>query len=162
MLDLVLPSYSFNLLYAQKLVADVPDEQMCAQPVPGRVMNHAAFVLGHLAFASENGVRFLGEQAARAEEWRDLFGMGATPQADRSRYPAKAALLQRLEEAHAHLVAAVGRATPEALAQPAPERMRGRFPTVGSLLLGLMTSHEASHLGQLSAWRRALGLPSVF
>jgi uncharacterized damage-inducible protein DinB len=135
---------------------------MCAQPVPGRVMNHAAFVLGHLAWASENGVKFLGEQPAWADEWRELFGTGATPQADRSRYPAKAALLQRLEEAHGHLAAAVGRATPETLAQPAPERMRGRFPTVGSLLLGLMTSHQAGHLGQLSAWRRALGLPSVF
>ena len=162
MMDLVLPTYNFGLVYAQKLVADVPDEQMCAQPVPDRVMNHAAFVLGHLAWASENGVKFLGNQSARAEDWRDLFGMGATPQADRSRYPAKAALLQQLEEAHAHLAAAVGKATPETLAQPTPERMRGRFPTVGSMILGLMTSHEASHLGQLSAWRRALGLPSVF
>jgi hypothetical protein len=50
---------------------------------------------------------------------------------------------------------------PEALARPAPERMRSRFPTVANVLLGLMTSHFASHLGQLSAWRRAVGLPSV-
>src|SRR5262249_20852728 len=160
--DLVLHSYNFNLFYAQKLVADVPDEQMCAQPVPGRVMNHAAFVLGHLAWASENGINLLGQQSARAAEWLEVFGGGATPLADRSRYPAKAALLQRLEEAHAHLASAVGKATPEALAQPAPERMRARFPTVGHMLVGLTTSHEAAHLGQLSAWRRALGLPSVF
>jgi hypothetical protein len=162
MMDLVLPSYNFNLFYAQKLVADVPDEQMCAQPVPGRVMNHAAFLLGHLAWASENGVKLLGEESARAAEWRELFGMGATPLADRSRYPAKAALLRALEEAHAHLAAAAGKAKPEVLDQPAPERMRGRFPTVRHMLVGLTTSHEASHLGQLSAWRRALGLPSVF
>jgi uncharacterized damage-inducible protein DinB len=162
MMDLVRPSYNFNLVYAQKLVTDVADDQMCAQPVPGRVLNHAAFLLGHLAWASENGLKFLGGESARAEEWKELFGTGAKPLADRSRYPAKAALLQALEEAHAHLAAAVGKATTEALAQPAPERLRGRFPTVGHALLGLMTSHEAMHLGQLSAWRRALGLPSVF
>ena len=162
MIDLVLPSYNFNLVYAQKLVADVPDEQMCAQPVPGRVMNHPAFVLGHLAWASENGVKLLGEESAGAAEWRELFGTGATPLSDRSRYPAKAALLQRLEEAHARLAAALGKATHAALDQPAPERMRGRFPTVRHMLVGLTTSHEAAHLGQLSAWRRALGLPSVF
>jgi len=55
-----------------------------------------------------------------------------------------------------------GTATSEALAQPAPERMRSRFATVGQMIYGLMTAHEATHLGQFSAWRRAIGLPSVF
>jgi hypothetical protein len=162
MLELALQNYAFGLTYAQKLVADVPDEQMCAQPVPGRVMNHPAWLLGHLAWASENGTAFLGQTSPWGVEWRELFGMGTTPQTERSRYPAKAELLRRLEEAHAHLAATVGKATPEVLAQPAPERLRGRFPTVGNVLLGLMTSHESLHLGQMSAWRRALGLPSVF
>ena len=88
--------------------------------------------------------------------------MGAKPLVDRSKYPAKAELLKALEEAHIRLADAVSKATPEALAEPAPERMRARFPTVGHTILALMTSHEASHLGQLSAWRRALGMPSVF
>jgi uncharacterized damage-inducible protein DinB len=71
-------------------------------------------------------------------------------------------LLQKLEEAHTRLADAVTKATPEVLAQPAPEKIRARFPTVGVLLIGMMTSHEASHNGQLSAWRRAMGLPPVF
>ena len=163
MLELALQNYAFGLTYAQKLAADVPDEEMCAQPVPDRVMNHPAWLLGHLAWASENGTALLGGQPSPwAAEWRELVGMGTTPQTERSRYPAKAELLRRLEEAHAHLAAGVGKATPEALAQPAPERLRGRFATVGNVVLGLMTSHEALHLGQLSAWRRALGFPSVF
>ncbi len=162
MLELALQNYAFGLTYAQKLVADVPDEQMCAQPVPGRVLNHPAWLLGHLAWASEGGSALLGQPSARAAEWREVFGMGTTPQADRSRYPAKTELLRRLEEAHANLSAAVCKATPEVLAQPAPERLRGRFATVGNVVLGMMTSHEALHLGQLSVWRRALGLPSVF
>jgi DinB superfamily len=160
-LEIVFPSYEFSLTYARKLVEDVPDEQMCAQPVPGRVMNHAAFILGHLAWAGDNGVARLGGTPARAD-WKELFGMGAQPLAERSRYPSKAALLEALADTHARLTAAAAAATPETLAQPAPERMRSRFPTVGHLMVGLMTSHESSHLGQLSAWRRALGWPSVF
>jgi hypothetical protein len=162
MFDLVIPVYNFTLTYAQKLVADLPDEQMCAQPVPGRVMNHPAFILGHLAWAEDGAASFLGGEPTLGADWKALFGMGETPQADRSRYPAKAALLKELEGAHARLVAAVSGATPDVLAKPAPERMRNRFPTVGHALLGLMTGHASSHLGQLSAWRRAMGFPSVF
>ena len=163
MMDLVLPTFRANLWYTQKLAADVPDEQMCAQPVAGRVMNHPAFLLGHLAWAAGDvAADKLGLPPACPAGWKELFGMGAVPQADRSRYPSKAELLKALEDAHARLADAVTKAAPETLAQPAPERARERFPTVGALLIGLMTSHEASHNGQLSAWRRAMGLPPVF
>jgi hypothetical protein len=161
MLELAIPIYGFHLTYAGKLVADLNDDQMCAQPVAGRVMNHAAFTLGHLAWASDAAIRYLGSEP-QLSDWKDLVGMGSQPQADRSKYPLKDALLKALDGAHSRLVAALPKATAEIMAQPAPERMRGRFPTVGHLLLGLMTAHEATHLGQLSAWRRALGLPSVF
>jgi hypothetical protein len=160
-IELILPTYNFCLLYAEKLVADVPDEQMCAQPMPGRVMNHAAFTLGHLAWANDNALALLGGQPKLAD-WKERVGMGAKPADDRSLYPSKSALLDALKDAHARLSTALKDATPEALAQPAPERARGRFPTVGSMVIGLMTSHEGSHLGQLSAWRRAMGFPSVF
>jgi len=163
MMDLVLPAFHLNLWYSQKLVADVAEEQMCAQPVAGRVMNHPAFLLGHLAWAAGDvAAGFVGLPPGCPEGWKELFGMGATPLADRSRYPSKAVLLQTLEDAHARLADAVPKAAPEVLAAPAPERARARFPTVGAMLLGLMTSHEASHNGQLSAWRRAMGLPPVF
>ena len=163
MTDLVSNVSRLNLWYSQKLVADVPDEQMCAQPVAGRVMNHPAFLLGHLAWAAGDvATGLLGLPPACPEGWKELFGMGAAPSADRSRYPSKAVLLQTLEDAHARLADAVAKATPETLDRPAPERMRSRFPTVGAMLVGLMTAHEASHNGQLSAWRRAMGLPPVF
>jgi hypothetical protein len=162
-MDLIIPTFKLNLWYSQRLVADVSDEQMCAQPVPGRVMNHAAFVLGHLAWAAGDVASgFLGLPLMCPEGWKDLFGQGAQPLADRSRYPSRAVLLKTLEDAHARLAEAAPKAKPELLAQAGPERMRDRFPTIGSVLVGLMTSHHASHNGQLSAWRRALGLPSVF
>jgi hypothetical protein len=162
MLDLLRPTYDFALTYANKLVADIPDDQLAAQPVPGRAMNHAAFLLGHLAWANDNGAALLGLPRAHDDAWKDLFGMGARPLPDRARYPDKATLLAALAAAHARLADAVANATPEALAQPAPERMRRMFPTVGHMLAGLMTAHYANHNGQLSAWRRAMGFPSAF
>jgi hypothetical protein len=163
--ELARPTYNMMLGYGQKLIADIPDEQMCAQPIEGRVMNHPAFILGHLAWANDNRAASLtGQQPAGAAnpQWKELFGMGSKPASDRSKYPSKAELLKAFEDAHARLGEAAAKATPEALAQPTPEPMRARFPTVGALVLGLMTSHFATHLGQLSAWRRAMGYPSVF
>ncbi|HEX3999791.1 MAG TPA: DinB family protein [Pirellulales bacterium] len=163
--ELARPTYNMMLGYAQKLVADVPDEKLCAEPAPGQVMNHPAFLLGHLAWAHDSRAAALSGQPpgpAASAEWKELFGMGAKPSTDRSRYPSKAELLKAFEEAHGRLGDAAANATAEALAQPTPEPMRNRFPTVGAMVLGLMTSHFATHLGQLSAWRRAMGFPSVF
>src|SRR4051794_2656900 len=162
MLDLLKPVFDFYPTYARKLVDDIPDERLTGQPVPGVVMNHAAFLLGHLAWSNDNGRTFLGHAAAFPPEWVPLFKMGATPLPERSKYPTKPELLAALDVAHEGLAAAVAAASPEKLAAPAPERMRARFPTVGHLLAGLMTGHYANHLGQLSAWRRAMGFKGVF
>jgi len=161
MLDLIFPTFNFAITYAQKLVADVPDEQMCAQPVPGRVMNHAAWTMGHLAWANDNGLSFIGHKP-QLGHLKELFGMTTKPANDRSLYPSKDELLAALSDAHQRLAAAAQNVSSDVLGQPAPERMRHRFPTVGTLLAGLMSSHYSNHLGQLSAWRRAMGYPSVF
>jgi len=41
------------------------------------------------------------------------------------------------------------------------ELVKAALPTVGDLLLHVMTAHPMLHLGQLSAWRRLMGLGSV-
>jgi hypothetical protein len=163
MLDLLRPAYDFYPTYLRKLVDDIPDERLCDQPVPGVVMNHAAFLLGHLAWANDNACVVLGGgPPAFPAEWVDLFKMGATPHSDRGRYPSKAELLAALDTAHARLAQAVASATPETLDAPPPERMRARFPTKRHMVAGLMLGHYANHVGQLSAWRRAMGFKGVF
>ena len=48
------------------------------------------------------------------------------------------------------------------LAGPLPdERYRDVFPALGHAILHILTVHTAIHLGQLSPWRRAMGLPIV-
>ena len=39
--------------------------------------------------------------------------------------------------------------------------MRPRFPTIADQIGYLLTTHEAGHLGQLSAWRRMTGKKGV-
>ena len=161
MKEAVLNAHRLNLGYTQKLVADIPDDQMCAQPVPGRAVNHAAFLLGHLAWVNDSVASQLAGAAPQLSDWKEVYGMGAKPGTDRSCYRSKAELLQVLEDSHRRLAEAFSNATPEVLAQPAPERMRGRFRTVGDVAVGMMTIHHGTHNGQMSAWRRALGWPAV-
>jgi hypothetical protein len=124
-------------------------------------MNHAAWTIGHLAWAVDNGVTFLGHQP-QLSSWKELCGMASTPATARSSYPPKPQLLDALMQAHERLAMTVENAPADAFTAAPADRMRAGFPTVGHLLAGLMTSHYGNHLGQLSAWRRAMGFPAVF
>jgi hypothetical protein len=160
--DLLMPVYTLNLNYGKMLAADLPDERWAAQPVAGMTMNHAAWTVGHLAFVHDGVAGMIGGTPALDESWKALFAPGTKPLPDRSAYPAGDVLLRAFEASHARLADAAARLTPEAAAGLPPERLRARFPTIGHMTAGLMTAHFGTHLGQLSAWRRAMGLPSVF
>jgi uncharacterized damage-inducible protein DinB len=170
MIDLLLSYYDRNADYARRLVADVSDGQWCAQPTPGAgagagtLRNHAAWVIGHLTQVADKatGNFTLGLERRFPAGWDDLFHGKSQPTADRATYPDKAALMAAYEAAHARVADALRRADDSLLAKPTPhEGFRERFPTVGLALLHTMVGHECVHLGQLSAWRRALGLPNV-
>ncbi|MCE9630521.1 MAG: DinB family protein [Planctomycetia bacterium] len=51
MTDPLLHAWNLNVGYAKRLVADIPDDKMTLQPAPD--MNHAAWVLGHLACTAD-------------------------------------------------------------------------------------------------------------
>lgn len=157
----VLKTQQINLDYARRLVADVPEERMADQPRPG--MNHAAWVLGHLAMTADFVSGILGDATIRhPESWEALFGSGATPVSDRSRYPSKAELVHAVESAYQRVASLLPKVSEARLAEPFPmEEMREMVPSVGDGVVFLVTAHDAVHLGQLSAWRRAMGLPSV-
>ena len=147
-----------NIDYARKLVADIPDDKMCAQPVPG--MNHAAWVLGHLAFVADSMIGVFEQKPSMSHEWRALFNLASKPSDDRSAYPSKAELVEAYEQAYARLSKAVAEASDESLDREFPNpKLRTSLPTVGVAMVHILGSHHGLHLGQLSAWRRALGLP---
>ena len=149
--------YGFNLGVARSLVADLTPEQMAEQP--HGVVNHPAWSLGHLVMTADGLAKLLGLESDVADGWGPVFATGGIPSKDPSLFPSKEELLEALGAQHERNTAAVERADSAWFATPNPrERQRKRFPTMGDLAVFLMTSHEMLHLGQVAAWRRAMGL----
>ncbi len=162
MLQVVLPTFRFALTYSQKLLEGVEDAQMCAQPVADRLINHPAFVIGHLAWTTDQWASMIGATRGVPEEWRERFAPGSPVLPERSWYPAKRELVAAWEGAHGRMVQAAMNASPEVLSGTPPERVQKMFSNMGEVIAGVMSSHTAVHLGQLSAWRRAMGYPTAF
>lgn len=152
----VLNSYRLTLEYLHRLVADLPDERLARQP--HGVVNHPAWIIGHLTHSCEAIAGELGLSSWLPDDWSRQFGTGSVPTADRSAYPAKAELLAALSDAQARVsdrLVVLGEAGMEV---PLPdERYRAIFPTVGHAVVHILGGHAAMHEGQVSAWRRAAG-----
>jgi uncharacterized damage-inducible protein DinB len=160
MRDHVLRAAEVNVDYARRLVADVPEEQMAAQPAPG--MNHAAWVLGHLAYVFDSMISVWDQKPAMSAEWKALFNVPSKPQPQREIYPSKAQLWDAYQQAYQRIVDVVKNCSDEDLNREFPNpRLRASLPTIGVAMTHILTSHQGQHLGQLSAWRRVLGLPPV-
>lgn len=142
--------YEFLLNYGRKLTEDLSPQQYYEQPSQG--LNHPAWVLGHLSFVAQFGVSLCGGETWLDESWNDNFGVGSTPQNTPEPYPSVAELLEGYEDGHARLTQAVQQADPTLLQKETEiETLRAVFPTQDLLVAHILTSHEATHLGQLSA-----------
>ena len=160
MLSPLIHTWNINLGYAKRLVADVPEDRMACQPAAH--MNHAAWVLGHLACTADMLGAMLGVKPVCPPEWASLFDWNSSPSDDANRYPSKAILLKALEDAHAGIATALASAPESRWAEPTPiEEVRGFLPTLGDSFVFVMAAHENIHLGQLSAWRRVQGMGRV-
>ncbi len=142
------------------LLKDVEDERMAAQPAAG--MNHPAWIVGHLAVSWEQASRWAGAGYRAPQGWLAKFDMGSRLLTGRAEYPAKAVLLAELDRGYGSVTPVIENLSDAALADVMPtEGFRGFLPTVEHGLVFGMTGHYLYHLGQLSAWRRAMGLPSA-
>ncbi|HIF07095.1 MAG TPA: DinB family protein [Gemmatimonadetes bacterium] len=149
--------YGFNLGFAHRLVRDLSDEQMTAQPAG--VINHPAWSLGHLAVAADHLGMALGLESHLPEGWDETFKTGGEPSGDASAFPTKEEIIGELEAQHARNTEAVQNFDVARFAEEHPnEGTRKYFPTLGDQIIFMMTSHEMDHLGQIAAWRRAMGL----
>ena len=149
-----------NVDYGCKLVADLDEQQMGLQPNNDAV-NHPAWIMAHLNVYHPVMVALI-----KGEPFDDpkghQFGMQSAPQPDLSIYPPKLQLVETWEIGHEQVGQALESAGDAAMDQPMPlERWKTAMPTVGQALPYIMLIHENIHLGQISAWRRIQGLPSV-
>ena len=157
----ILRSWTYQRDYAVKLVADLTDADMISQPIPGIVMNHPAWVCGHCGIYPPVLAAML-EGKPFEDPIKHRYGRDSRPTSSRDDYPPKAEIVSAFLAGHDHLADVLGRTKPAVLAQPIPlERWKQRFPTIADAIAHLMLEHEAGHLGQVSAWRRAGGRPPV-
>jgi len=161
----IIRQYDFNLQYAKALVQDLSDEQMTSVPGTG-LENHPAWTIGHLVSGCADLASDLGEGFEMPENWADLFlrkgpGDPRKPDPDKTKYPSKELLLKELERQHDKIKELMTGLSDTDLDRNFKWRFSSQMPTLGDLLCFMCINHEAMHLGQLAAWRRAQGLPSA-
>lgn len=156
-------AWNKNKEYAPKLVADLSDADMTLQPVPDGQppSNHPAWVLSHLNVY----VPIIGS-IIRNEAFEDpkghRFGMLSKPELDRSIYASKDELLHEFLVGHDEVTKLLAAADNSMFDQKVQlPRWSEVMPTAAVALPYLMFNHENGHLGQISAWRRIQGMPSV-
>lgn len=160
MIDEIVRSNSLVINDLRRLIEDVPDEKMTMQV--DAVVNHPAWVIGHLTHSYEAIGGELGITPWLPEEWGQRFGTGSTPDQERERYSSKVELLNSLADAQRRVVTRMNEIGEQGMSEPLPDvRYREIFPTIGQAVLHVLTAHAALHVGQLTVWRRAVGLPPL-
>jgi hypothetical protein len=161
MIDAILRTWSRQRDYAQRLVADLSDVDMVSQPVPGVVMNHPAWTFGHIGIYPPVLAAILDGRSFE-DPIKHRYGRDSRPVSDVRAYPPKAELMAEYFAGHDQLAAVLEGADPAVLSRPIPlARWKERFPFIADAVVHLMIDHESTHLGQVSAWRRAGGRPAV-
>lgn len=156
----VLHSFAYCLDYLREQVAGVAASDMVAQP--NGIMSHPAWVIGHLTHTCQMLGGVLGLPAWLPEDWAGRYGTGSVPAADAALYETKEDALAMLRDAQMRLTEVVDGLNDSCLDEPFPdESYRDVFPTIRHALTQVLVGHTANHVGQISVWRRAMGLPAM-
>lgn len=166
---MIAASGSLGLMYAEKLLAGVTPETFARLARPGGHVvqsNHPAFVFGHLSLYPPRIVQLLGAKAPHvtvtaADEALFKSGAECRDDADGTIYPPMKTMTERFFTGYRAAIEAAAGAEDDVLAQVNPTEGRSRelFPTIGAAFCFSLSGHLQNHLGQMSAWRRAMGLP---
>ena len=156
----VLHSFAYCLDFLREQVADVAAPDMVTQP--NGIMNHPAWVIGHLTITCQNLGGVIGLAEWLTDDWAERYGTGSVPIADADLYETKEDALAMLRDAQVKITKAVDQLNDLRLDEPFPdESYREVFPTIRHALTQVLVGHTANHIGQVSVWRRAMGLPRM-
>lgn len=150
------------LSLADGMLKDVPP-QMFARKPEGVDCNTPAFIFGHLALYPETILPMLGRESDTLpdDHFKELFDHGneCEDDTDGSKYPPMDEIMERFRTRMNVAIDALEQADEQTLNAPNPsESMRDNFPTTGAMCEFLLNGHTAFHLGQVSTWRRCMGL----
>ncbi len=149
-----------SLSYAERLLKDIPAANFAYMPHPG--MNHPAFIIGHLSLYPNRLLNMIGRTDLLLEKpkYPELFQAGSPCVEQDGRYPAKDELVTYYFERYRTFSEILPTLTDDLLQRenPMEGRMKEFFPKIGFAISFLLNNHQSLHLGQISAWRRAVGM----
>jgi hypothetical protein len=165
---LIADSLAAGLGYAERLKAGLEWQTFARFATPGGQVvesNHPSFVYGHLSLYPVRIVTELGGEGSSivpSDHFQKVYSASVQCEddVDGTIYPPMDAVLAAFFDNY-RLATEQLRATEDSVFnQPNPlDRMKDRFPTIGSMHNFYCGGHLMIHLGQLSAWRRMMGLP---
>jgi hypothetical protein len=159
-MESVLHSFAYCLDYLREQVADVAAADMVAQPKG--INNHPAWVIGHLTYTCQMLGEAMGVRPWLGDDWAGRYGSGSVPVADASVYEAKDHALAMLADAQARITRAVHVLPEPQLDAPFPvDAHRDVFPTIRHAITQVLVGHTANRVGQVTVWRKAIGLPPM-
>ncbi|TVQ75307.1 MAG: DinB family protein [Phycisphaeraceae bacterium] len=161
----LIPSARTMLGYADRLLVGITPDNFARMP-KGVETNHPAFNFGHLAIYPEPMLRTLGRDDLAIDEshYADIFGMKSQCKDDPEGniYPHMTEVVERFRTRHEVVLGVLAETDDEVFGKTNPvEGMRERFPTIGAMTAFMLGGHAMMHLGQISAWRRCMGLGSA-
>lgn len=162
---IVAAPYSLVKMYAELLVKDISAADFARKP-RGIDANSPAFNFGHLSNYPDRALELLGRNdLARPDpryvEWFSA-GKPCLDDPDCKVYPGKDEIMARFYDRYAVAASVVAEASDELLGSANPsasERMRALFPKLGMMCAFILDGHCQTHLGQVSVWRRCMGMP---
>jgi hypothetical protein len=164
--NVIADSMSLSIGYAERLLKDVTPQQFARFASPGGATiesNHPAFVYGHLALYGPRIFLHLNQPGPTVPDgFEAVFSKDAKCVDDPAGtiYPAMDRVVAAFFDGYKAAIELLRR-TPDSAFEainPMEGRMRDLFPTLGSLHTFYGGGHIMMHLGQISAWRRMMGL----
>jgi len=169
--NIIADSLNLGLGYADRILKDIPAEKFArfASGIDGPITsNHPAFVFGHLCIYAPRVLEQLGRDNSRyivPDTYDELFSPSAVCEddSDGSKYPPMDSILAQFRGSYDAAKQAL-RDTDDAVftvPNPGEGRMKELFPTLGSMHAFYVGGHFMVHMGQISAWRRMMGMPAA-
>ena len=164
---MIAASAKLGLGYGERLLKDIRPDQFARFAAIGDTTiqsNHPSFIFGHLSLYANRVVSGVGDDASSlqpSDAFMKAYSKDATcvDDPDGSIYPAMDEVTEAFFSGYRAAVTALENAEDDVFAQPNPnEAMRAKFPTQGAMIGFYVGGHVMMHIGQLSAWRRAMGL----
>lgn len=158
--------------YAEGLLKDVPAEKFARVPTgkDGPIeTNHPAFIFGHLSIYPAKVMEMLAVKDSGISNpagFEELFSAGkeCRDDPDGSIYPEMEAVTSHFFDGHRRMFAKIAELGDEHLAQPhgLTSDFAKNFPSRAAIAAFMVGPHPFSHIGQMSVWRRCMGLGSAF